>query len=132
MVHLDEQFPVKPYDVDVQVREVPWFVRDMWQWGKINVLFGPEKSGKSRFLNWVLVNSFLNPAVLDMGIDRVPNRVLYLAAEELVSDVNSRMLRYTAFAGAIPKQTLLPIDFMPASGMRLEYDTQRKWLEQRS
>lgn len=127
--NLESLYPTKPFSVDVKVHEVPWFVREMWQWGKINVMFGPEKSGKSRLLNWVLVNSFLHPSVLDMGIDHKPNRVLYLAAEELAEDVNARMLRYLALAGAIPRKTLLPIDFLAASGMRLEFEQQRKWLE---
>lgn len=117
------------YSTEVEIRETPWFVREMWQWGKINVMFGPEKSGKSRLLNWVLVNCFANPAVLDMGVDKVPSKVLYLAAEELSEDVNARMLRYMAFAGKVPKKTILPIDFISASGLRLDFAQQRKWLE---
>lgn len=130
-MNLDTTYPTKAFSLDVQVREIPWYVRELWQKGKINVMFGPEKSGKSRLLNWVLVNSFLHPNVLDMGIDWAPSRVLYLAAEELAEDVNARMLRYIGLAGAVPRKTLLPIDFVAASGMRLEFEQQRKWLEQK-
>src|SRR5581483_10932444 len=108
---LDELFPTKPFDAKMKVERVPWAVRDLWQKGKINVMFGAEKAGKSRLLNWILTGSLLAPAVLDLAIDYKPQRMLYLAGEELVEEVNGRMLRYSAHFGVQPRNTYLPIDF---------------------
>jgi RecA-family ATPase len=129
VVNLDSQFPVKEFRTDVVVKDVPWYVRDLWQRGKINVTFGPEKSGKTRFINWMIVNSLLHDNAMDLAVEWRPNRILYLAAEETIEDVNSRMLRYVGYAGAVPRQTLLPISFISASGMRLDHGQQRAWLQ---
>lgn len=131
MLDLNTTFPVRPFDPDMEVKSVPWLVENFWQKGKINVMFGPEKAGKSRLLNWLLVNSFVNEDVVGLKIIHRPKRVLYLAAEELVEDVNSRFLRYLAFAGAVPRQALIPVDFISAAGLRLDHGHQRKWLEEK-
>jgi RecA-family ATPase len=126
--NLDQLYPVKEFKEEVTVTQVPWMIRDLWQLGKINVMFGAEKAGKSRLLNWLLVNLFTSESVLNLPIESRPKRVLYLAGEEITDEINARMLRYAAFATE-GEQMKLPIDFISASGMRLEWPQYRQWLE---
>jgi RecA-family ATPase len=96
--------------------------------GKVNGVAAPEKSGKSRLVNWLLVGMYRGYV---LGLPTIePPKTLYLAAEETVEDdLQSRLLQYAALQGVPP--ALLDIHFMAAMGMRLEQVQQRSWLEQR-
>lgn len=104
---------------------------EFWQKGKINVMFGPEKAGKSRLLCWILVNLFLAEHVIGLPIVSRPRKILYLAGEEVIDEINERMLRYQAFASEGVTGQKLPIDFMSAAGLRLEQEPYRNWLERK-
>lgn len=130
MADLSSLFPVAEFSSDVVIKPIPWTIRGMWQLGKINFMFGAEKAGKSRLLNWLLVNLFTQPNVFDLAIDHVPKRILYLAGEEPTEEINARMLRYAAFAGVAPRSFIPSISFIQASGMKLNFHSYRLWLEQ--
>lgn len=103
-------------------------ITGLWQAGKINVMFGAEKAGKSRLLNWLLVNLLSTDEVLGLSINRRPKKILYLAGEEMWEEINARMLKYYAMANE-GVQIKLPVDFIAAAGMRLEQPQYRQWLE---
>lgn len=126
-VNLSERYPIVPFDPDLKAEPVEWLIGGLWQRAKINAMFGMEKSGKSRLLNWLLLSSMLGrDEVLGLPVKRV-KRILYLAGEETKEDVTARLLNY------IPLQygraDTLPISFLEAAAMRLDFDWQRQWLE---
>lgn len=126
---LNERFPIAKFTNNVIVRPVPWVIEDFWQLSKINVMFGAEKAGKSRLLNWLLAGMSPGAKVLGMRVENMPKKILYLAGEEQVEEVNGRLLKYAGFNGEEQSEVSMPIEFMPASGMRLELPQQRLWLE---
>jgi len=93
--------------------------------GKINGIFGPEKSGKSRVICWMMAGLYSNDEPkLGFRRDTAPEKWLYLAGEETIEDVTARIASYIDFMGGGGPP---PIHFINAAGMRL--DQQRKRLE---
>lgn len=128
MLNLNELFPETEYSLDVEITEVPWVIEGLWQKGKINVVFGAEKSGKSRLVNWLLVHLMLGLSMQGLQTRSPPKRVLYMAAEETKAEVNSRMLGYTAKLNEGVLETF-PVTYIDAAGMRLDLPEYRAWLE---
>lgn len=122
---LDETFPIIPFDPDMPEYRVDWLVDGLWQRGKINMVTGYVKSGKSRLTNWILAG-LANGSVLDMPCYK-PKRVLYLAGEEVVPHVNKRLLGYSNLQG-VNSEELASIDFIFATGMKLNMEWYQDWL----
>jgi RecA-family ATPase len=114
---LDEAFPVIPFD---------WLVEGLWQKWKINMITGYVKSGKSRLTNWLL-SGLSKGTVLDNLSCYKPKRILYLAGEEVVEHVNQRLANYATLQG-VELEKLANIDFIFATGMKLNLDWYQKWL----
>lgn len=128
MVNLDELFPIRPYRPDSQLPPTHWWLKPWLMAGKINFVFGPEKSGKSRLLAWLLASWFVKKSTLPAELYEGPKRIMYLAGEELPEEVEARLRQYIKLLGGDPA-TPLPIVFISASGMRLELPHYRHWLE---
>lgn len=124
-----ERFPVIPYDPEMESEPTPWLMEKLWMRGKINGVFGPEKSGKSRLLGWLLV-SLLTGRANRLGVQPrgARGRWLYLAGEEMIEDVVARLMHYGKELGMADGE-VLPIDFVEAAGMRLDTKVERDALE---
>lgn len=120
---LDKDFPLIKFDPDMPRKELDWLVQGLWQVGKINMVSGYVKSGKTRFTNWILAGMH-NGYTLDLPC-QTPNRVLYLCGEEDVQHVNNRLAQY-AIAQSVPLK-VIDIDFMPATGLRLNNERYQQW-----
>lgn len=132
-MRLDERFPILPYDPDIAHEPLEWWVESVWLRGKINAVLGAEKSGKSRLMAWLLAASFTGADArigLEITQATAPHRLLYLAGEETRATVIDRFRDYVKWFGGDPGR-VLPIDFIEASGMRLDLPDQRRWLEQK-
>lgn len=125
-IDLSERYPIVPFDPNAEPTPVFWLVEDLWQLGKINAVFGREKSGKSRLLNWLLAALLSEQPALGLGTRRV-KRILYLAGEETQDDITTRLKRYLRLL--LVGYDTLPLDFIEAAAMRLDFDWQREWLE---
>ena len=120
---LDAAFPVVKFDPEMEVLETRWLVDGLFQKGKINMMTGYVKSGKSRFMNFLLAGATLGTVC---GLRTAPlGKVLYLAGEERVDVVNHRIASYARTQGV--DLSLLDIDFMAAPGMRLNDPSYQKW-----
>lgn len=110
---------------------VSWLVPGIMMEGKINMMFGPEKAGKSRFLRLVMGHMYAGTDLWGQPV-RAPKRLLYLAAEEQPEQVSSSLLRYYLAAGgkldAIKWEDRVTI--VRAAGMRLDKADQRAWLRE--
>lgn len=123
MLPLDELFPVVKFDPAMPRQSIDWLVEGLFQEGKINMVCGYVKSGKSRFTNFVLAG-MNNGSVC--GLRTKPlKRVLYLCGEETVEHVNHRIADYAVRQDT--DLTTLDIDFISASGLRLNNETYQKW-----
>lgn len=122
---LDETFPLIPFDPNMPEYKVDWLVEGLWQKGKINMVTGYVKCGKSRLTNWLLAGMAAGK-VLDLSCVR-PERVLYLAGEEVVPHVNNRLMKYAELQG-VGYKDLPEIDFIFATGMKLNMEWYQKWL----
>lgn len=109
-------YPSIRHDPNMQQEPVKWLVNGIWQKAKINAMGGFEKSGKSRLMNWLLVQAAQN------------ERPLYLCGEEPVALVNNRITNYAALQGF--KDYAFNIDYMMAAAMRLDFKSQRDELLQ--
>jgi RecA-family ATPase len=129
VLNLDEMYPVKPFDPELQEEAVTWLIEGVWQRGKINAVFAPEKSGKSRLLAWLL-SGLMGSAneTLGLKIASRPQRLLYLLGEETQATVQQRLMQYAKLQQT---STEFSIDFIDASGMRLETERYRKWLAEK-
>lgn len=125
-IDLAERYPIVPFDPNSEPTPVYWLIEDLWQLGKINAMFGREKSGKSRLLGWLLAALLSERDVLGLGTRRV-KRILYLAGEETQDDITTRLKRYLRLQSVEPGE--LPLDFIEAAAMRLDFDWQREWME---
>lgn len=131
-VRLDDLFPFVPMNPDESGYEVSWIARGLVMENKINVLFGAEKSGKSRLLAWLLVHLLSGRSVFGKPV-KDPGRILYLAGEETRQEVTSRLVEYQEELD-IPDDEIQwsdKISFCDAAGMRLDHRHQRKWLRDR-
>lgn len=114
----------------MSVEAPPWLIENMWMAGRINALFGPEKAGKSRLLGWLLAAIYADqPSVLGMPIRSAPAKALYLAGEEPIGVIVSRIKQYVNLFGK-DSNSVLPIYFIEAAGMRLDTQLHRAALEQ--
>jgi RecA-family ATPase len=133
------RFPPVRHDPHAKPPPVPWLVEGLWLRGKINGIFGPEKTGKSRFIAWILAQMLGHQAggpVLHRDGNPMPvmhhrgfKRVLYLNAEEREVDVQARLNSYARYLGLEPREDW-PIEYVNAAGMRLEQQRERQQLEE--
>ena len=49
-----ERFFIDPLNPNAIPPPVPWVVEGLWLRGKITAVLGPEKTGKSRFICWII------------------------------------------------------------------------------
>lgn len=124
---LDQIYPIVPFDPLSTPKPKQWLIEHLWQKGKVNGVAGAEKSGKSRLLGWLIVGMY-SPMVLGLNCSASHERVLYLAAEEQIGDVEERLISYSKLQGLNP--AVLDISFIEAMGMRLDLKDQRRWLEE--
>lgn len=127
---LDALHPIKSYDPEAKYIPPQWLFEGLTITGRVNGVFGNEKAGKSRFLNWLLAAS-LAGVESTVGI-RVssPGKVLYLLGEEQFGITSVRLRRYASLQGGIIDPASL--SFMdPASGLRLERADYRDWLQEK-
>jgi RecA-family ATPase len=96
---------------------------------KINLMFGPEKAGKSRLLAWYLVHAFYELSLWGRPTQH-PGKILYLCGEETDTTVGQRLIGYTKVLGLDMNEINWGRDvtFMAAAGMRLDKPEQRAWL----
>lgn len=122
---------MRSYDPTVTTVATPWMVENLWMHGKINGMFGAEKSGKSRVLGWVMASILTNQShVLSSAIHARPRKWLYLAGEETFEIVVHRLREYNKLLGGSGSE-ILPIDFIEAAGMRLDVASERAALHSR-
>lgn len=134
-----QRFPVTGHSASARPVEVPWLVDGVLLRGKINLVLGPEKSGKSRLLCWLLAQMMAEPLAAnapvlqyDGGVAMANHhgfqRVLYLNAEEMTVDVQARLNAYARRLGMEPSDDW-PIDYLNAASMQLEQVAERRALE---
>jgi RecA-family ATPase len=126
-VNYDQQFPIVKFDPDMPTEDVEWLVLGLFQKSKINMISGYVKSGKTRFLNYLLAG--MNNGYVCGLPTKSLGKVLYLAGEEAISVVNSRLVQYAKVQGGDLGQ--IDIDFMAAPGLRLNEERYQKWFEQK-
>lgn len=125
----DKLYPMTPMDPLAEHTPYPWLVDGLVMKGRINVIFGFEKSGKSRLMAWLLAHMFQAQRCLGRAT-RKPGRTFYLAGEEPQAEVISRLRRYSELAGLDFGLVNWKAEMMfcEATGMRLEQPAQRAWL----
>lgn len=121
----------------IKRKPVPWLIEGLWLKGKINFILGPEKSGKSRLMAWILANCFGTPPgtpVLDGQLWKHNGlgNVLYLNAEETVEDVVPRIYGYADALGLVlPDELPLTVIAETAVGLNLHVPRERQVFEER-
>ena len=122
----------------IKRRPVPWLIEGLWLKGKINFILGPEKTGKSRLLAWILANCFARPPgspTLDkMWRHNGLGNVLYLNAEETIEDVVPRIYGYGDALGGglvLPDELPLTVIAETAVGLNLHVPKERQVFEER-
>lgn len=132
-----ERFPSVGHSADAKPVAVPWLVDSILLRGKVTAVLGPEKSGKSRFICFMLAHMLGSPdgGVVLKGDDGKPwcghggiKKVLYLNAEEMEVDVQARINQYALAVGYVPRDDW-PITYVPAAGMELQNAQERQGLE---
>lgn len=133
---------VMPIDFSIEPTEDEWLVNGLWLRGGINAVLGPEKTGKSRLIGWILTQMLARPAggpVLWRDDGNGPmlhhtgfKRVLYLNAEETIKKIIPRIARYAAGLG-LEARNDWPIDLFPdtAAGFNLHIPRERDAFEER-
>lgn len=123
---------------EIRRKPVPWLIEGLWLRGKINFILGPEKTGKSRLLAWILANCFARPPGQPMlaNIWRHTGlgNVLYLNAEETIEDVVPRIYGYgDNFGGGLVLPDKLPLTVIAetAVGLNLHIPRERQVFEER-
>lgn len=131
------RFPPAVWNPDAVPKPVPWLVEGLWLRNGITATLGPEKSGKSRFIGWILAGMLGQQSggpVIYTEDGRVLyrhtgfNRVLYLNAEEQTEDVQARVNTYARHLGFEPKREW-PITTVNAAGMQLQSPREREAFE---
>jgi RecA-family ATPase len=121
----------------IKRKPVPWLVEGLWLKGKINFILGPEKTGKSRLLAWLLAQAFGRPIgspMLDGGLWKHYGlgNVLYLNAEETVEDVVPRIYGYADALGlTLPDELPLTLISETAVGLNLHVPRERQVFTER-
>lgn len=132
-----ERFPGEVWNPNAIPPPVPWLVEGLWLRGKITAVLGPEKTGKSRFIGWVLAQMLGRqqggPVLLradggELLRHRGFKRILYLNAEERTVDVQARINAYARYNQLEPRADW-PITCVNAAGMQLQFDRERKAFE---
>jgi len=128
---LGKLYPFTPMDPDMPEEKREWLAQGLIMKGKINLMFGPEKVGKSRVLGWLLLHMIVGEEVWEDMSVMDPGRILYLLGEETQGDLVDRLRIYSKIIGVDYKKVDWgkKITFCDASGMRLDQQQQRKWLE---
>lgn len=123
--------PFTPMDPTAVPEPVSWLVPGMMMDGKINMMFGPEKSGKSRLLRQMMAHMYLGADLWGQPT-RAPERLLYLAGEEQPEDVTASLMSYyTGLGGQVGDVDWgSRITIVRAAGMRLDKAEQRRWLRE--
>jgi regulatory protein RepA len=132
------RYPPVRHDPNAKPPPVPWLVEGLWLRGKINGIFGPEKSGKSRFICWILAQMlgqqeggpvlYRDGNPMPIMHHRSFRKVLYLNAEEREVDVQARINAYARYLCLEPREDW-PITYVNAAGMHLEQQRERSALE---
>lgn len=130
-LNLDERFPIHPFDPNMVIESTPWLVENLWQLGKINALFAPEKSGKSRLLCWLLAGVLGGESVLGLGVSARISKVLFLHGEEQEHQIVERLKLYAPLQDLDYSTFAERLSLVEAAGMRLDFDEQRNWLERK-
>ncbi len=117
-------------DKDMPEADREWIAEGLIMEGKINVMFGPEKSGKSRALGWILLHAIAGQTLWDGLTTKSPGKILYLLGEESQNDLVDRMRLYSEILDLNYNKIPWAQDmtFIDAAGMRLDQQQQRKWL----
>jgi len=127
---ISKLFPLVPMDPDMPEAERDWLAEGLLMEGKINVMFGPEKAGKSRALGWILIHALVGKSLWDNIPVRTPGHMLYLLGEESQNDLVDRLRLYSEIIDV--KYDSINwgecLTFIDAAGMRLDLPNQRKWL----
>lgn len=132
-----ERYPGEMWNPNAIPPPIPWLVDGLWLRGGITAVLGPEKSGKSRFIGWILAQMLgqQNGGPVLLSKDgrvvlkhRGFKRILYLNAEERTSDVQARVNAYARYCGLEPKVDW-PITCVNSMGMQLQLDRERKEFE---
>jgi len=96
--------------------------------GRINFITGQAKSGKSRYMMWMLVHMLEGTPLWpeqDPWICRRPEKIIWLLGEETQKDVERRIRRYAELRGFNWREWTTEITFIEATGFGLEStDTQ--------
>jgi RecA-family ATPase len=132
-----ERYERVNHDADAKPKDIPWLVEGLILRGGITALLGPEKTGKSRLLGWLLASMLAQPnggPVLrrEWGVQASHTgirKVLYLNAEEQATDVMARVNAYARFNGYEPSPEW-PIHYVTAAGMQLQRQIERNEFEQ--
>ena len=118
-------------DPDMKPEPKEWLAEGLLMKGKINVMFGPEKAGKSRALGWILMHTIVGKSLWNGLKVQSPGTILYLLGEESQGDIVDRMRAYTELVDTKFKDIswAQQIHFIDAAGMRLDQQQQRAWLQ---
>ena len=100
----DALHPIRPYDPDAKYEPPEWLFEGLAIKGRVNGVFGNEKAGKSRLLNWLLVGAMIGEPVIGVRTNR-PGRVLYLLGEEMFGITSTRLRRYATLQGGTITRT---------------------------
>ena len=129
---LDDLYAFEAMDPTDREDKVNWLIPGLLMQGKINCLFGAEKAGKSRVLaQWLLHcyygKDFLGQPTQSWG------RCLYLLGEETRPGVTGRLAEMATAMGEDLNEAgwVDDLTFIQASGMRLDFKTQRQWLKEK-
>jgi RecA-family ATPase len=125
------------WDANAKPKDIPWLVDGLILRGGITAVLGPEKTGKSRFLGWLLAQMLAEPlgsSVLHreggqpLAWHSGFRKVLYLNAEEQATDVMARVNAYARRLGLSPRDDW-PITCVSAAGMQLQRQVERNEFE---
>lgn len=132
-----ERYPLVDWDKDAKPKPLPWLVDGFWLKHGITAVLGPEKSGKSRFIGYLLARMLAAPEgspVLMYNKGGIYcghtgfRKVLYLNAEEETADVMARVNSYARNLGLEPRDDW-PIKCVNAAGMQLQTALERREFE---
>lgn len=128
------------HDPNAVPEPVPWLVDGLWLRGKITVVVAPEKTGKSRFIAFLLSQMLGAPQGGPVLTTAQPQghvfwrhhgfkRILYLNAEEREIDVQARINSLARNTGIEPSANW-PITYLNAAGMQLHRPQDRQMFEE--
>ena len=110
--------------------EDKWMIEGLFMTGgKVNFITGQSKSGKSRYMMWMLVHMLegmpLWQDTSDSWVTRRPRKIVWLLGEERQQDIERRLQRYAELQGFDWGSWTTEITFIEATGLGLDkVDTQ--------